>query len=66
MTTRIITNAGFGCLIAALAALELIARRGTSRVPPLGQWLGVLMRPRTGRALILLGWLWLGGHYFAR
>jgi hypothetical protein len=66
MTTRIITIAGFGCLIAALAALELIARRDTSRVPTLGQWLGFLMRPRTGRALILLGWLWLGWHYFAR
>ena len=23
-------------------------------------------RPRVGRVLILLGWLWLGWHYFAR
>jgi Family of unknown function (DUF6186) len=25
-----------------------------------------VMRPRTGRLLILAGWLWLGWHYFAR
>jgi hypothetical protein len=24
------------------------------------------MRPWAGRFLILLGWLWLGWHYFAR
>jgi hypothetical protein len=66
MTTRIITIIGFACVIGALAALEVVARRGTTRIPTLGQWLGYVMRPRTGRALILLGWLWLGWHYFAR
>ena len=35
-------------------------------MPSLGEWLGYLMRARAGRALILLGWLWLGWHYFAR
>jgi hypothetical protein len=24
------------------------------------------MRPRIGRVLVLLGWWWLGWHYFAR
>jgi hypothetical protein len=24
------------------------------------------MRARAGRAAILLGWLWIGWHYFAR
>ena len=24
------------------------------------------MRPRAGRVLVLLGWVWLGWHYFAR
>jgi hypothetical protein len=66
MSTRIITIIGFACVIGALAALEAVARRGTTRIPTLGQWLGYVMRPRTGRALILLGWLWLGWHYFAR
>ncbi len=50
----------------ALVTPEIVARRGTSRIPALGQWLGYVMRARTGRALIRLGWLWLGWHYFAR
>jgi hypothetical protein len=53
-------------VIGALVTLEVIARRGITRIPTLGQWLGYVMRPRTGRVLILLGWLWLGWHYFAR
>jgi hypothetical protein len=66
VTTRIITITGFVAVTGALVTLEVIARRGTTRIPTLGQWLGYVMRPRTGRALILLGWLWLGWHYFAR
>lgn len=66
MVTRVITIIGFACVIAALIMLEIIGRRRTSRVPTLGEWLGYLMRARAGRALILLGWLWLGWHYFAR
>ena len=66
MTTRVITIAGFCFVIIVLVALELIGRRRTTRVPTLGEWLGYLMRARAGRVLILLGWLWLGWHYFAR
>jgi hypothetical protein len=25
-----------------------------------------MMRPRAGRLLVLLGWLWLGWHFFSR
>jgi Family of unknown function (DUF6186) len=66
MTTRVMTIIGFACVIIALFALEVIGRRPTTRVPTLGEWLGYLMRPRAGRVAILLGWLWLGWHYFAR
>jgi hypothetical protein len=66
MATRIITIVGFGCVIIALFALEIIGRRRTNRIPTLGEWLGYLMRGRAGRAVVLLGWLWLGWHYFAR
>lgn len=66
MTTRVITIAGFALVIAAMVALEVVARRGNSRIPTAGQSLGYLMRPRLGRVLILLGWWWLGWHYFAR
>ena len=66
MTTRVITIVGFACVIIALLALDLVGRRPGSRVPTLGEWLGYLMRARAGRAAILLGWLWIGWHYFAR
>jgi len=66
MITRVITAIGFVCVIGALVSLEIIARRETNRIPTVGEWLGYLMRARAGRLLVLLGWLWLGWHYFAR
>jgi hypothetical protein len=66
MSTRAITIIGFVVIIGAMVVLEILARRPSSRIPTLGEWLGYVMRPRVGRALILLGWLWLGWHYFAR
>ena len=66
MVTRVITIIGFAALILALFALEFLARRKGSRIPTLGAWLGYVMRPKAGRVLILLGWLWLGWHYFSR
>ncbi|HEY5984924.1 MAG TPA: DUF6186 family protein [Streptosporangiaceae bacterium] len=64
--TRGVTIGGFIVIAAAMVLLELYARRPGSRVPTVGDWLGYLMRPRVGRVLVLLGWWWLGWHYFAR
>lgn len=61
-----ITLAGFVAVIAAMFVLEFLARRPGSKIPTVGQWFGYLMRPRAGRVLVLLGWWWLGWHYFAR
>lgn len=66
MTTRAITITGFSGVIAALIVLEMLGRRKTNNVPTLSEWLGYVMRWRPARALVLLGWLWLGWHYFAR
>jgi Family of unknown function (DUF6186) len=66
MSSRAITVIGFAVVIASLVTLELLARRRASTIPKLGEWLGFVMRPKAGRAFILLGWLWLGWHYFAR
>ena len=49
MTTRVITIIGFCTVLAALVVLEIVARRPGSRVPTLGEWLGYLMRQKTGR-----------------
>jgi hypothetical protein len=61
MSTRDVTIVGFIIVIAVMFTLEFLARRPGSRIPTVGQWLGYLMRP-----LVLLGWWWLGWHYFAR
>jgi Family of unknown function (DUF6186) len=66
VVTRVITIIGFVCVIAALFTLEFLGRRKDSRIPTLGEFLGYIMRSRAGRVLVLLGWLWLGWHYFAR
>jgi hypothetical protein len=66
MGTRVITIIGFAALILALFVLEFLGRRKDTRIPALGEWLGYVMRSWAGRLLILLGWLWLGWHYFSR
>ena len=66
VSTRAVTIAGFAIVIAAMIGLQILARRPESKIPTMGQWLGYLMRPRIGRALVLLVWWWLGWHYFAR
>jgi hypothetical protein len=66
LSTRAITVVGFVACIVALVVLEVLGRRRTNQIPTLSEWLGYVMRTGTGRALILLGWLWLGWHYFAR
>ena len=50
---------------AAGVALEIAARRGTSRATA-GQALAAAMRTRAGRATVLVTWLWLGVHFLAR
>jgi Family of unknown function (DUF6186) len=66
VTARATTIIGFSALITALIVLEMLGRRKTNSIPTLGEWLGYVMRPRAGRALVLLGWLWLGWHFFSR
>jgi membrane protein DedA with SNARE-associated domain len=66
MISRVITIIGFTCVVGLLFTLEYLGRRRTNRIPTVGEWLGFIMRWPVGRVLILLGWLWLGWHYFAR
>jgi len=66
MATRVITIIGFAVLILVLFVLEYLGRRPDTRIPTLGEWLGYVMRPWAGRVIVLLGWLWLGWHYFSR
>jgi Family of unknown function (DUF6186) len=66
MSSRTITIAVFAALTAAGIALHLLARRPASRVPRLGDLVGVLAETRRGRVGLVLVWWWLGWHFFAR
>jgi hypothetical protein len=66
VSTHLITVIGYAAVACALVVLEILARRRGSRIPKMGEWFGYLMRTRTGRLLVLLGWGWLGWHFFAR
>ncbi len=63
--TRNLTLAGYAVLAAAGLAYEL-AGRLRRRTPTLAQATLVLTRRPVPRALVLLGWLWLGWHFFVR
>ena len=66
MTTEHVTVLGFAGIGAAFVTLHLLGRRPRSEIPTAGQCLGYLMRPAVGRVAVLLGWWWLGWHFFAR
>jgi hypothetical protein len=63
--TRNLTLAGYAVLATAGLAYEL-AGRLRHRTPTLGQAMLILTRRPVPRALVLLGWLWLGWHLFVR
>ena len=65
MSTRTITLAGYA-LVAAVALAYELAGRLRHRTPTLAEATLVLTRRPVPRALVLLGWLWLGWHLFVR
>ncbi|HYT10463.1 MAG TPA: DUF6186 family protein [Mycobacteriales bacterium] len=61
--TRALSVAAFACI--GLSVL-LLGRRHGSPVPPLGDMLTLAVRSRTGRAITLACWVWVGWHVFGR
>ncbi|MQA84821.1 MAG: hypothetical protein GEV03_09405 [Streptosporangiales bacterium] len=57
---------GFAALALAAVAIELAARRPNSPLWTVGDCLAYITRPRLGRLGVLLAWLWVGWHFFAR
>ena len=64
--TRAVTIGGFVAIILAGVVLEIVARRPTARVSPVGDVLTHVMRQRTGRVLVFVLWFWFGWHFIAR
>ena len=63
--SRTVTVAGYVVIAALLAGLQ-IAALVSGRFATLGQATAVVARRRTGRYLLLAGWLWAGWHLFVR
>lgn len=63
--TRTVTLLGYLVLAAAAVACQL-ASHVTHRVPGIGRAAAAVTGRRSGRWLLLAGWLWLGWHLFVR
>ena len=66
MSSHDITIAGYVAVVAGITALQVLATRTRARIPSLGDLLTRAMRTRTGRVGMLVGWAWIGLHFFAR
>jgi Family of unknown function (DUF6186) len=66
MTSRALTVAGYLLIVGCGVALQLCSRRPGSPVPSLGAVLRRVMRTRSGRVGVMVGWAWLGVHFLAR
>src|SRR5205823_6363933 len=65
MTPFQLTAVVFGVLTTAVVGLQLHGRRRADW-PVLGDVFSLLASRSTGRFLVLLGWWWLGWHFFVR
>jgi hypothetical protein len=66
MIGRHVTLVVWAVLGAAVLAGQVIAVVSRGRFPGLGTVVQRLTASRTGQILLVLGWMWLGWHAFAR
>ncbi len=66
MTTREWTFVVWGLLGSGVAACMIAAALSDGRLPTLGTVVGRLAASCPVRSLLVLGWIWLGWHAFAR
>ena len=65
MTTFGGTVVGFAVVTAAMVFVQAVTRRRETW-PQIGDVFTVLMQRPIGRFLVMLGWWWLGWHFFVR
>ncbi len=66
MTWREWTFVVWGALGAALVGCGVLAWRTKGRLPDAGALIGLLTAAPVRRAVVVLAWMWLGWHLFAR
>jgi hypothetical protein len=65
MTSRIATFLGYGTILVLIDVWATVTAR-SPRWLTLPDAFTLLTRSRTARILVVLGWIWLGWHLFAR
>ena len=65
MTSRTATFVGYGVILALVVVLATVAAHRTNWMT-LPAALRALTRKRWVRILVVVGWVWLGWHLFAR
>lgn len=65
MSWRVLTLAGYLVILVAALALVVTSHLPGSKVPTFGTLMSRIMRTRSGRIAVLVGWLWIGMHFFA-
>jgi hypothetical protein len=66
MTTRDWSLVVWALLAVAFAALVVLSHRPEGHITTLGSTMGRITGRPVGQGLLLLGWMWLGWHAFAR
>jgi hypothetical protein len=65
MTSRVATFLGYGTILVMIGVWATLTTRSLGWLT-LPDALTLLTRSRTARILVVLGWMWLGWHLFAR
>jgi hypothetical protein len=65
VTSRTLTFVGYGAILVAIVVMAVAAHRRPNWMT-LPDALGALTRNRTVRVLVVIAWVWLGWHLFAR
>ena len=66
MSTRDVALGIWAALGAVFVVGQMVAVLSRGHVGGLGRLLEAVMAGRIGRGLVVLGWMWLGWHAFAR
>ncbi|WP_406632147.1 DUF6186 family protein [Amycolatopsis sp. WGS_07] len=66
MSSRLITEIGFGAIVAAAILLWLGSHLFPKKIPSLTSVLSALMRKRSTRIALVLAWWWVGWHFFVQ
>jgi hypothetical protein len=66
MSWRALTFVVWGCLGAVLVGCALMASSAKERWPDAGALWRALSGGTLRRTLVIVGWMWLGWHVFAR